>query len=436
MSLQLELSKFNPKILEKKRRNGHAPIIVFLGKRGSGKCLAPHELVQTSKGELVRADSINIGDKLMGDDSNPREVLNISQGTSKMYKIKQNNGEDYIVNENHVLSLYVNKNISVIGVKYYEGEFIDLPLQVLINLPKDIKKELKGYKANKDLSNIEIEDLGIGPYYGFEVDGNHRFLLKDFTVTHNSTLVSDILYYLQRIPVVVAMSGTEEGNGYYSRHIHPLCIHNKFDKAVLEGLIERQKKVVFKLKASGEDPRDHPEIGIGVLMDDLQYDNKMMKDPSIREIFMNGRHYHITTMITFQYMMGLTPSFRSNVDYVFICKENKKDNIDRLYKYFFSIFDKPADFKKVLGSCTNDFGCIVLDNTSISNKIEDQVFWYKAKMGREYQIGSKKMWKMWNSQLRDEDSDDEDQGLSNESSMQKSTIIIKKKGPKKVEIKE
>jgi hypothetical protein len=34
----------------------------------------------------------------------------------------------------------------------------------------------------------------------------------------------------------------------------------------------------MKLKKVGKDPKDHPEIGIGVLMDDLTYDRKMMKD--------------------------------------------------------------------------------------------------------------------------------------------------------------
>jgi hypothetical protein len=35
---------------------------------------------------------------------------------------------------------------------------------------------------------IEIEEIGTGDYYGFVIDGNHRFLLGDFTVTHNTEL--------------------------------------------------------------------------------------------------------------------------------------------------------------------------------------------------------------------------------------------------------
>jgi DNA gyrase/topoisomerase IV subunit B len=34
-------------------------------------------------------------------------------------------------------------------------------------------------------SSIKVENTGIGPYVGFEVDNEHTFLLGDFTVTHN-----------------------------------------------------------------------------------------------------------------------------------------------------------------------------------------------------------------------------------------------------------
>lgn len=38
-------------------------------------------------------------------------------------------------------------------------------------------------------SAIKVEDVGVGEFFGFQLDGNHRFLLGDFTVTHNSTLI-------------------------------------------------------------------------------------------------------------------------------------------------------------------------------------------------------------------------------------------------------
>ncbi|KAJ1979821.1 eukaryotic translation initiation factor 5B [Dimargaris xerosporica] len=40
--------------------------------------------------------------------------------------------------------------------------------------------------------SFSIEALGMGDYYGFCVDGNHRFLLGDLTVTHNTKLLDRI----------------------------------------------------------------------------------------------------------------------------------------------------------------------------------------------------------------------------------------------------
>lgn len=46
---------------------------------------------------------------------------------------------------------------------------------------------------NKDsmVMGITIEPRGCGKYYGFELDNNHKYLLGDFTVTHNTSLVKE-----------------------------------------------------------------------------------------------------------------------------------------------------------------------------------------------------------------------------------------------------
>jgi replicative DNA helicase len=43
---------------------------------------------------------------------------------------------------------------------------------------------------------IEIESIGEGHYYGFVLEGNHRFLLEDFTVVHNTSLLKEIAYHI------------------------------------------------------------------------------------------------------------------------------------------------------------------------------------------------------------------------------------------------
>jgi superfamily II DNA or RNA helicase len=56
-------------------------------------------------------------------------------------------------------------------------------------------------------TGFSIESLGVGDYYGFTIDGNHRFLLGDFTVTHNTetavSIVEDALSKGRRVAFVV-----------------------------------------------------------------------------------------------------------------------------------------------------------------------------------------------------------------------------------------
>ena len=59
----------------------------------------------------------------------------------------------------------------------------------LSDIPIRGSNTIKDLPKNNLMSGIEIEKLKIDNYYGFEIDGNKRFLLGDFTVTHNTTLV-------------------------------------------------------------------------------------------------------------------------------------------------------------------------------------------------------------------------------------------------------
>ena len=75
---------------------------------------------------------------------------------------------------------------------------------------------------NKDPLNVgfTVKSIGKGKYYGFELDDNHRYLLGDFTVTHNTSLVREgISKILNRPFAFIALGGATdssflEGHGY------------------------------------------------------------------------------------------------------------------------------------------------------------------------------------------------------------------------------
>lgn len=58
------------------------------------------------------------------------------------------------------------------------------------------RKKANPRRLHKDvlLTGITVEPIGTGDYYGFTIDGNRRFLLGDFTVTHNTVTFAITLF--------------------------------------------------------------------------------------------------------------------------------------------------------------------------------------------------------------------------------------------------
>ena len=89
--------------------------------------------------------------------------------------------------------------------------------------------------------------------------------------------------------------------------------------------------------------------------------------------------------------MDMGPDLRTQVDYLFALRENIHSNKQKLWKYFFGMFNKYEEFNRVMDKCTENYSALVLDNTCAkSNQVTDCIFWYKAdptlpgfKMGKQ-----------------------------------------------------
>lgn len=205
--------------------------------------------------------------------------------------------------------------------------------------------------------------------------------------TGKSFLVKDLLYYKQNMPVGCVISGTEGANSFYSSMIPKSFIHTEFKPQIVDKLLARQKKEVDKLKAGVQtDPR------LFFIMDDCMYDSSWTRDRGVRALFMNGRHWKILYIITMQYPLGIPPTLRTNIDYIFILRENYWQNRKRIYEQFAGMFKTFESFCQVMDQCTENYECLVIHNNAKSNKLEDQVFWYKADAHSDFKIGSSKFW--------------------------------------------
>lgn len=211
--------------------------------------------------------------------------------------------------------------------------------------------------------------------------------------TGKSWLIKDLMYHKRSFPVCTVVSGTESANAFYTPIVPSLLIHEAFRPEIVSNVLKRQETLTKQIRKeevvgrkSAIDRRNM------VIMDDCMYDNKWISDVGIRSLFMNGRHWGILYILALQYVMGIPPVLRGQVDWVFILRENIVTSRRRIYEQFAGIFPNFELFCQILDQCTENYECLVIFNGSKTNKIEDCVFYYKAEPRPAFQIGSRELW--------------------------------------------
>lgn len=253
------------------------------------------------------------------------------------------------------------------------------------------------------VSSIKVKKIERGEYYGFELDGNHRFVMGNFIVSHNSFLTRDIFYHHAEIPLGIIFSGTEEANPFFGEFIPDCLIHGDYDPELVDSFIAKQSKKIKKAKdkklgkKESENKYDGkiPENRGFIVLDDMMNDNDWKKDKTIKTIFFNGRHFNIFFILTMQYPMGIGPELRSNIDYVFIFNEPSIANRKKIYDQYCSNIPSFDHFQNILDYCTQNHECLVVD-TAASGDLDNKIFWYKAEAHDNFKVGHPSVWKYHN----------------------------------------
>jgi hypothetical protein len=214
--------------------------------------------------------------------------------------------------------------------------------------------------------------------------------------TGKSTALFSTLKHHTSIPIGVVISGTESANHSFERVIPKMLIYEEYDGAIIEKFMQRQVKVV---EQSNDEKKKYGRTDLDprafLILDDCLYDSKAwVNDRNIRSIFMNGRHFKIFLLITMQYPLGIPPALRANVDYIFIMRNNMVKDRERIYQQYAGMFPNFEIFNTVMNQCTENYECLVIDKKSQSNKLEDQVYWWKADTNTNYKMCSPELWRM------------------------------------------
>lgn len=272
---------------------------------------------------------------------------------------------------------------------------------------------------NLELKKFDMKNIAFNP----NESSGPVIVLIGRRDTGKSFLVKDLLYHQQDIPIGTVISGTEAGNGYYSKMVPKLFIHDEYNTAIIENILKRQKMVIKQIKKENEAyGRSNIDGRAFVILDDCLYDNSWARDKLMRLLFMNGRHWKIMLVITMQYPLGVPPNLRTNIDYTFILREPYINNRKRIYENFAGMFPTFESFCQVMDQCTENYECLVVSNNAKSNKLDDQIFWYKADPHRDFKLGAKEFWDL----SKDMGSDDEEESFDPTAQRKGPRINVKK----------
>ena len=128
--------------------------------------------------------------------------------------------------------------------------------------------------------------------------------------TGKSHAVTSILYHNRDIQAGVVMSGTEEGDPYWSRHVPDLFIYNGWEPQKLEEMIDIQKRKKKSLEQidtnieyckkknrpqdvailEAKKKKEEKAMRKFVIIDDCMFQSGISRTETLRKLFMNGRH--------------------------------------------------------------------------------------------------------------------------------------------------
>ena len=100
-----------------------------------------------------------------------------------------------------------------------------------------------------------------------------------------------------------------------------------------------------------------------MILDGLIHTNVYIRDESLQEILLNGRHYLINSIVTHQCPINIRPEIRCNFSYIFLFNQETKSDLKKIYRNYGGMFSSFEIFEKYFKEFTSEHGCMVIDNT-------------------------------------------------------------------------
>lgn len=186
-----------------------------------------------------------------------------------------------------------------------------------------------------------------------------------------STLAYDINNHMSNMNNITLYVSPTEFSPNPMNKISDKFIYNSYSTDILDRLIQRQ---IYCQKFNQGIPK-HATL----ILDECLNGIRPFDDINLKKIIFSGHCYGISLILTQQYPIAFPAGVRDNVDFVFLFHETRNSSMmQKLYNQWAHMFPTFELFSAFLDQLTDDYGCLVIDNTSHSDQLLDQIFWYKV----------------------------------------------------------
>jgi replicative DNA helicase len=140
-------------------------LIAILAPPKRYKCESPDTQILMFDGTIKQICQLAPGDKIMGDDGTPRNVLSCGRGCAPMYRVTQANGDSYTVTHDHILCVKRPPGTVPVGRftdRYHLGEILEITAEDYAKKSANFHRDWKGYKVRVDFPAVSVP---LDPYF-------------------------------------------------------------------------------------------------------------------------------------------------------------------------------------------------------------------------------------------------------------------------------